>query len=326
LRRSTARQLQDWSHATQINSSNVSKGAVNLPSASVIVVTLNRPEDVRRCLASFHDTLPDHCEAIVVDASADDKTAAVVCEFPRARYLHSSVRNRCVQRNLGIQASNREVVAFLDDDCIAQPGWLTELLRGYTDPFILSVVGAIQEEGLEQFPTDQAPVLTAHGLTQPITNWPCPTTREVLNGQGGNMSFRRVAILEIGGFDSHYLVSASGEEPDVFVRLRRAGGRIWYTPDSLTLHRPAKTQGFTRSSFDRRFMFWLGYNHGYGNTKLFFGRREFFWYFGWDALRFLGRQLVRLLRSTGSIILVTGAHLLGRAYGFCKGLRWHLNH
>ena len=293
-------------------------------SATVIIVTADRPHEVRRCLAAFFHQLPTDCDALVVDASRDAATEKVVGEFPGARYLRSPVRNRCVQRNLGIQASEKAVVAYMDDDCIAQPDWLGELLRGYTAPDLTSVVGAIREADLQEFAPDQAPIVTAFGPIQPITNWRCSAPCEVLNGQGGNMSFRRAALLVIGGFDANYLVSSNGEEPDVFIRLRRNGGRIWYTPASVVQHCPAQTHGFQRSSFDKRFMFWVGYNHAYGNTKLFLGRREFFWYFGWDSLRFCARQLGRLTRAVASHCLVTLAHLAGKFCGLIAGLRWRL--
>lgn len=291
-------------------------------TVSVIIVTVDRPDDVRRCLESF--TLPAGSDAIVVDSSRGDETARVVANFPRARYLKCEIRNRCVQRNRGIEASQNDVVLFLDDDCVAQPGWIPELLAGYTEDNIHCVVGCIREVGLQEFPPDQGPFQTAFGPTQPITNWPCPAPMEVLNGQGGNMSFRRAALLAIGGFDPNYLGTSSGEENDTFIRIRRNGGRIMFMPKSVTQHCPAKTTGFKRSSADRRFMYWLGYNHAYGNTKLFLGRRTFFWYWIWDTLRFLVSQLGRLGRAIVSNLLVTLWHLGGRLNGFIHGIKWHL--
>lgn len=296
-------------------------------SATVVVITVDRPDDVRRCLASFHGDLPATCDAVVVDASRTNDTEKVVGEFAGVRYLRSPVRNLCAQRNLGIRASDKNLVVFLDDDAIAQPGWLRELLASFDDPGIWAVGGAIHEEGLTLVPADSKPQMTANGPKQTITNWQTSEKTEVLNVEGGNMAIRREALLKIGGFDENLQRSRTGEAVEMSVRLRRAGGRILYNPQAAVQHCPGPTSsiyGYTRSSFDRRFLYWIGRNHAYSNTKNFFGRKEFFWYFFVHTFKFLLDQAVRLVKAIGSNLSVTAAHLLGKLVGFGVGLKWHL--
>ncbi len=296
-----------------------------LPSASVIIVTADRPNEVRRCLESLHGDLPENGDIIIVDASRDDQTEKLAAEFCGVRYLRSPERNLSKQRNLGIETSDKEIVVFLDDDAIAHPNWLREMLAGYSSPEIASVVGAILQDDLAVVPADAKPFITALGYKQPIVNWQTDKPQEVLNGQGGNMSFRRAVLDKVGYWDTTVRGGCnSGEDMDVFIKVRRAGGKIFYNPNAVVTHRPGPTSGYVRSQFNRNYMFWVGYNLAYGNTKHFFGRREFFWFFVVDAVRFVIVQLGRFFRVIANNILVTFYHLAGRAYGFLVGVKYHL--
>jgi GT2 family glycosyltransferase len=297
---------------------------MNLPSASVILITHHRPLEMKRCLESFYDSLPSNCDLIVVDGSRDDKTKTLLQQFPRARYFFSA-HGIGAARNTGVRASDKDVVVFLDDDAIAEPGWLMALLSGYDNPAIACVCGAIKEDGIPSKPADAKPIPTAAGPKQPITNWQMTSVVEVSNGQGGNMSFRREAALKIGLWDENiYGGSCSVEDMDMFIRLRRAGGRILYTPRASIIHYPAVTIGYERSTMDPRFMYWIGRNEGYLNAKLFLGRREFFGYYIGDSLRFVARQLVRLIAAVFGNFKVTAGYLFGKLCGLGVALKGHL--
>ncbi len=272
-------------------------------------------------MQSLGAQLPGDCDALVVDASADDTTQKIVAGFPPVRYLRSPVRNMCAQRNLAIRASAQDVIAFLDDDAIPQPGWLDALLRGYADDGVASVVGAVREDGA---PVGGGMQWTAFGLQQQIDNWPQTEPVEVLNGRGANMSFRKSALEAAGLFDENYRGHCNGEDRDVFVRVRRAGGRIVYQPDAVVIHCPGPTAGYVRSRNDARYVFMMARNNSYGNTRLFLGRREFFWYFLVETLRFVVEQLGRLARNFGGNLAVLLAYLAGKLCGLAAGLKYRL--
>jgi GT2 family glycosyltransferase len=291
------------------------------PSVSIIIVTADRPAEVQRCLTALQPQLNATAEVLIVDASHDDATARLTATFPRGRYLRSPVRNMCAQRNLGVRAAGGDIVAFVDDDAIPQPGWLAALLAGYGDSQITSVVGAVREDGL---PVGGGTQRTAFGLQQQIDNWPQLQPTEVLNGRGANMSFRKATLEQAGWFDENYRGHCNGEERDVFVRVRRAGGRVLYVPAAAVIHQPGPTAGYVRSRTNARYVFMMARNNSYGNAKLFFGRREFFWYFIVDTLRFTCEQLGRLLRNLGGNLAVLVAFLAGKLCGFASGLKYRL--
>lgn len=97
---------------------------------SVVIPTRNRPGPLARALASLaRQTLPADwsVQALVVDNSEDGNAAPVVAAallpFPAER-LHVPEPGVSSARNRGVAAAGGEVVAFLDDDCEAAPGWL----------------------------------------------------------------------------------------------------------------------------------------------------------------------------------------------------------
>lgn len=293
-------------------------------SASVIIVTADRPAEVARCLKSFLPELPANSDTLVVDASGDDRTETTVRGFPGVRYVRSPRRNLCAQRNLGVRSSDKDVVAFLDDDAIADPGWLRELLAPYHDPAVASVAGGIREEGLPLVRPEQSLYQSALGPAQRIVNWQQPTMTEVVNGQGGNMSFRKSVLLQIGPWDEALRGGCwSGEDMDIYIRLRRAGGRVLYNPQAMVTHRPAATTGYKRGKNNRHYMFWAGRNVAYNNTKHFLGRKEFFHYFLINTARYPWRRLINFCRLVANHLAVTLYHLAGRARGLCEGLVWH---
>jgi len=101
-------------------------------------------------------------------------------------------------RNAGVAGSSGDVVAFLDDDAVADPDWLAELTAQYVDPRVLGVGGYVEpdwEEGRPSwFPPEFDWVVGCSHPGLPVQGGP------VRNFIGANMSFRRVTLTDVGGF------------------------------------------------------------------------------------------------------------------------------
>jgi glucosyl-dolichyl phosphate glucuronosyltransferase len=101
-------------------------------------------------------------------------------------------------RNTGVAAARGEVVAFLDDDAVAAPDWLERLVRPYDDPRVVGVGGRViaEWEGGRPawFPQEFDWVVGCSYVGQPTV------ASAVRNPIGANMSFRRDALLAVGGF------------------------------------------------------------------------------------------------------------------------------
>ncbi|MEU4211227.1 glycosyltransferase family 2 protein [Streptomyces sp. NPDC026206] len=231
-------------------------GRTGAPSVSVVicVYTEDRWGDILAAVASVRDQsypaletllVVDHNPALLrrlAKAYGDDAwdTSQVPeameegAEPHRIRVLaNAGRRGLSAGRNTGIAASSGEVVAFLDDDAVAERDWLLHFAEGYADPRVMAVGGRTQPVWASRrrpawFPEEFDWIVgcTYRGLP--------PGKVAVRNVLGGNASFRRSALEAVGGFasgigrDGHRL-PLGGEETELCIRLTRA------LPDAVLL-------------------------------------------------------------------------------------------
>ena len=206
---------------------------------TVVVSTRNRGPMIEPALASL--SLLDHpaFEVVVIDQSTDTSTGEAVTRLSagdsRIRYVRSDRRGLSCGRNDGLAHSRADVVAFTDDDCTVDPGWLSAIEAEMGDPQVAGVFGrvlpdrAARRTGIDLAFKDSQQRIEYAGRSIP---WHI--------GHGANMAFRRTALVEAGGFDE--LLGAGGllpshEDGDISYRLLASGHRIVFSPASLVYHR-----------------------------------------------------------------------------------------
>src|SRR5262245_41637790 len=118
-------------------------------STTVVVVTLDRPKYLRKCLELLHAQTHRPDQIIVVDASKNDLTRKAVEGFPGVLYLRNeSGAGRMTQsRNIGILKATGDIIAFIDDDSNAEPNWMENLLKGYNSAEVGAVGGRVMLDG-----------------------------------------------------------------------------------------------------------------------------------------------------------------------------------
>jgi len=143
-------------------------------------------------------------------------------------------------RNTGVIVSTGDVVAFMDDDAIAEPTWLERLVAPYADPNVLGTGGHIEPRWLqprpEWFPEEFQWVVgcSYRGLPRSM--------ERIRNPIGCSMSFRRRALIESGLFRTGVgrvgANLAGCEETELSIRAaaRWPGGHILYVPESRVHH------------------------------------------------------------------------------------------
>lgn len=138
-------------------------------------------------------------------------------------------------RNTGIKAAQGSVIAFIDDDAIAELNWLEELSVGYTNPEVKGVGGEVVphwKTGKPQwYPEEFYWVVGCTYLGMPVK------TEYIRNFLGCNMSFRRELFDKIGGFKNGIgrvdSIPMGCEETELCIRTQKI------LPNSLFLYRPS---------------------------------------------------------------------------------------
>ncbi len=212
----------------EIQAAVASLAAQSRPPEQVVLVSDHNPELLERARAAFPDVL---CLG------------------------NTGPRGLSGARNTGVAAATGDVVAFLDDDATAEPGWVEQTLAAFRDRDVIGVGGNVvphwRDPRPSWFPDEFLWVVgcSYRGL---------PTTRaEIRNPIGANMSFRRDVFGPAGGFDTDMgrlgKDAAGCEETEFSIRARRAhpGARIVLEP-SATCRHSVSPDRVTRGYFRRR--------------------------------------------------------------------------
>lgn len=210
------------------------------PSFSIVIATDGRPAAVAELL----DTLPflegPPFEVCVVRGPTEDGIDRVL-EAWRGRIKTASnpLRNLSVSRNLGIAMAAGQIVAFLDDDAIPEPGWLVDLAAAFADPRVACAgginrdrTGAGQQYG---YATANRMGQARWDRTEPADALCMPGAREFPYVQGTNAAVRRDDLVAVGGFDEEYEFYL--DETDLCCRLIDAGRLVRQLPRAFVHHR-----------------------------------------------------------------------------------------
>jgi O-antigen biosynthesis protein len=208
-------------------------------AASVIVVSRGRPRHLRRCLAALAQQDHPHFEVVIV---ADAGGLAAVRGLP-VKAVAFERANISAARNLGLASASGKVVAFIDDDAVAEPTWLRRLVAPFADPSVQAATGFVRgRDGLSWQSRGAIIDRLGQTLDLPQTGDAAvalpPPAAGAIKTVGTNMAFRRSALAAIGGFDPairFYL-----DEGDVNQRL---ACMTTIVPDAVVHHAFAANAG-----------------------------------------------------------------------------------
>ncbi len=232
---------------------------------TVTIQTYNHAEGLRSALGSLSGLgcpVGLDYEVLVVDNNSTDGTAGVIEEYrgvlgSRLRATFEPCQGLSAARNRALAEARGEVICFLDDDALADPGWLAGHASAYrADERVAAVGGRIELQWPAGWvrPPWLAPELEGYlsgldlGSEPRVMTYPCYP-------YGCNMSVRRDVARRVGGFSTrlgrHGPGLQSNEEKLFFLQIHRLGGRVVYTPDALVRH-VVPAQRLSKGFFLRR--------------------------------------------------------------------------
>ena len=199
------------------------------PRISVVIPHLNQPDFLARCLASLAAGTRAPDEVIVVDNGSRDLPEAV-CAAHGARLLTEAEPGPGPARNRGVTASSGDILAFIDADCLADPGWLAAAEASMADPTATILGGDVRialADPARMTMLEAYESVYAYRMDRYIA-------REGFTGTG-NLVVRREVLSEVGPFAG----IGVAEDRDWGRRATAKGYRIRFVPGMKAYH-PAR--------------------------------------------------------------------------------------
>ena len=198
----------------------------------VVVIGRNEGDRLRRCLDSVRggSTSVVYVDSGSTDGSVDAARALgarVVLLDPGQPFTAAKARNAGVEA-LVQWRPNVELIQFVDGDCEVVAGWLDHAVEFLaTHPDVVVVCGRRRERD---------PARSIYNRLCDL-EWDTPVGEAL--ACGGDAMMRADAFRRAGGYRADLI---AGEEPELCVRLRAQGGRIWRLDAEMTLHDAAMTR------------------------------------------------------------------------------------
>lgn len=223
---------------------------------TLVVVNWNGKQFLERCLSALiAQTVTPH-EIILVDNASSDGSVEIAQRFPLVRLIALD-RNTgfACGNNLAIEAASKESewIALVNPDAFAEPRWLETLLaatecnQGF-DVFGSKLVNATAPTLLDgagdAYHVSGLVWRMGHGMLVPAKT---ENEHEVFSPCAAAALYRRDALRKAGGFDEDYFCYV--EDVDLGFRLRLAGHRCLYVPQSVAHHVGSGTTGGQHSDF-----------------------------------------------------------------------------
>jgi len=227
---------------------------------SVLICTFNRCDSLGNTLDSLLNQECDSAfgyEVIVIDNNSQDRTKEVVENYiakfgKKLRYIFEPAQGLSIARNRGIKEANGDIVAFTDDDVIADSKWLLNIARCFREYKCDALGGRI----LPLFPPN-APRWIKKNTD--ILNGPlvcndrgeadliCDGNNDSMPFVGANIAFDKRCFDKHGLFKTDLGVGAAskglmGEETEYFSRLQKAGQKLYYCGKALVWHRAERSR------------------------------------------------------------------------------------
>jgi glycosyltransferase involved in cell wall biosynthesis len=254
--------------------------AITPYKASVIICTYNRLGLLRICIESITKliTPASDFEILIINNNSSDGTAEYctglkhIYPYHNWRHIVEASQGIAYARSRGAAEATGEIVAYIDDDCMAEPDWLHKILEFYrNNPGAMSTGGRI-------IPKYLVPVAEWFGryFWGLVGNYDLGKSVFRMKGArypaGANMHFRKTVFEKYGYFDGHLGRSGksliAGEEKAMYLKLLKAGEQVYYLPQVIVHHHVEENK------FDKEYV--KRHSMGIGGSERFMKRDSVF--------------------------------------------------
>jgi GT2 family glycosyltransferase len=206
---------------------------MSIPFFSVVVPTRSRPERLAACLGGLArlNYPRERLEVIVVDDGSDLEQQVESSGGLHLRLIRQYHSGPAAARNLGAAHAEGEYLAFLDDDCVPDPGWLDAFAARFSvGPE--TVLGGRTINGL--------PDNVYAAATQLLLAYLYSYYRKGGSSQPGFFASNNIAMpgrifRQLGGFSTRFRLAA-GEDRELCARALDRGMALEYVPDAVVSH------------------------------------------------------------------------------------------
>lgn len=226
------------------------------PSVVICAYTEGRWDQIGRAVASSLEQVPPPREVILVIDHNPALLERAIAAFPAAIVIPNDRRQGLSgARNTGVSAASGSVIAFLDDDAAAEPGWLAGLLAPFADPDVVATGGRVEPA----WQTHRPPWMPPEFDWVVGCSFRGQATTGVRNPIGASMAFRRSVFEVAGGFRSEVgrigMTPVGCEETELCLRAlsRWPNSRVVLEPASLVRHQVPAGRGTLRYFVSRCF-------------------------------------------------------------------------
>ncbi|WP_252698655.1 glucosyl-dolichyl phosphate glucuronosyltransferase [Natronosalvus vescus] len=234
---------------------------------SVVICTyaMERYEVFSACVESALEQTYEPLEIVIVVDGNEEVFDRVREDFGDCDevVLHCNDANQGISysRTKGAKIATGDVVAFIDDDAVAEPDWVAELVRVYEETDAIAVGGHVAPDWVTEKP-DFFPA-EFYWLVGCDERGMGEHMEELRNTYGSNISFRRDVFLNVGGYDEN--TGRKGDrhiqahEAPVCIRMANKYGKgVIYNTDAVVHHKLFDYRGEFRWLVFRSF--WQGYS------------------------------------------------------------------
>ena len=253
-----------------------------MPTVSIIIVCMNRPDNLRPCLQSIKQHTTADFETIVVAYRfSPDNLSAIRAEFPEVRFIvNDAISGFSENNNMALRQAGGEFCFILNDDTELPGPTIDRLLEDFgklpadaaiVAPKLLNADGSLQLCGRPDYPAVNYVRQQWHCYKEPIDNG--SGLFRTFNISGAAFLIRTSIFRELGWFDERYFFTP--EDIALSTLARERGYSVWCDSGAEVIHkwrttassispaiRPAAVRGslifFSRGSSLRYLLLALG--------------------------------------------------------------------